>query len=314
MSHTRIEEMLSESGLPTGDLADLVDVLAPLEHVAEEAPTPSPQLAALFGPAAEAPVPLSVRRKRAIAGALVLAVSGVGATGLSAAANTLPRPIQHRVHEFSKHYLPFVLPEPPPPGQPLGADVLPPMPSAEPRPGDPNASRSAQQRADVPTGPDTAARPRQVNVYVTGSDAAPSPNAYAQPTPTSAPFASPPSGPSPSSAPSPSASPGGNPSTAGHGGTDGRPTKTSTKGPKKDDTKHGTDTSDATGGQAGPGTDAKPGGGQSPAPSGGGDPTPTLPDPSQPTTPDPIIIPLPDPLPDIGPVIQTDPAPQAEGD
>ena len=151
MSHTRIEEMLTESGLPTDELAGLVDVLAPLESLAEEAPAPSPELAALFGPADQAPVPLSVRRKRALAGALVLAVSGVGATGLSAAANTLPRPIQHRVHEFSKHYLPFDLPEPPPPGQPLGADVLPPVPSAEPRPGDPGASRSAQQRAGVPT-------------------------------------------------------------------------------------------------------------------------------------------------------------------
>ncbi|MET0839070.1 MAG: hypothetical protein ABWY19_09840, partial [Marmoricola sp.] len=258
--------------------------------------------------------PLSVRRKRAIAGALVLAVSGVGATGLSAAANTLPRPIQHRVHEFSKHYLPFDLPEPPPPGQPLGADVLPPVPSAEPRPGDPEASRSAQQRAGVPTGPDAAARPAQVHAYTTGPDAAPSPSAYAQPAPSSAPLASPSGGPSPSSAPSPSASPGSSDSSAGSGGHDGRPTKTSTKGPRKDETKHGTDTSDATAGGQGPGTDAKPGGGESPAPSGGADPTPTVPDPSEPSTPDPIIIvPLPDPLPDLGLLPQTDASPQTDG-
>ena len=49
----------------------------------------------------------------AVAGALVLALSGVGATGLSAAANTLPRPLQHQVSQFSHHYLPFDLPEPP---------------------------------------------------------------------------------------------------------------------------------------------------------------------------------------------------------
>ena len=312
MSATRIEEMLTESGLPTDELAGLVDVLAPLESLAEDAPTPSPELAALFGPVDPAPVPLSVRRKRALAGALVLAVSGVGATGLSAAANTLPRPIQHRVHEFSKHYLPFVLPEPPPPGQPLGADVLPPLPSAEPRPGDPEASRSAQQRADIPPGPDAAARPAQVHVYSAGPSAAPIPSSFAQPAPTSAPFASPSSGPSPSGAPSPSAGPGSSGSTGGHGGHDGRPTKTSTQGPGKADPTDGTGGSGAPGGQ-GPGTDAKPGGSPSPAPTGGAGPTPTLPDPPEPTTPDPIIIPLPDPLPDIGPVLQNDPAPQVDG-
>ena len=48
-----------------------------------------------------------------MAGALVLALSGVGATGLSAAANTLPRPLQHQVSQFSRDYLPFDLPEPP---------------------------------------------------------------------------------------------------------------------------------------------------------------------------------------------------------
>ena len=43
----------------------------------------------------------------------MLAFSSVGATGLSAAANTLPRPLQHQVSEFSRHFLPFDLPEPP---------------------------------------------------------------------------------------------------------------------------------------------------------------------------------------------------------
>ena len=47
----------------------------------------------------------------------------MGATGLSAAANTLPRPFQHQVAQFSHDHLPFDLPEPPPPGQPFGAEM-----------------------------------------------------------------------------------------------------------------------------------------------------------------------------------------------
>ena len=74
------------------------------------------------GPVAP-PVPMTPR-KRALAGVLVLALSGVGATGLSAAANTLPRPLQHQVSEFSRHYLPFDLPEPP-----IGRPVRRPCPS-----------------------------------------------------------------------------------------------------------------------------------------------------------------------------------------
>ena len=48
MSHVRIEEMLSESGLDPMELGDFVVALAPLAEV-DEAPAPSAELAELFG-------------------------------------------------------------------------------------------------------------------------------------------------------------------------------------------------------------------------------------------------------------------------
>src|SRR4051794_5247875 len=113
MSHVRIEEMLAESGLAREEMTDVVDLLVPLEGLFGGAPAPSAELAALLGPARPRPVSRSGSRRGAVAGALVLALSGVGATGLSAAANTLPRPLQHQVSRFSHSYLPFDLPEPP---------------------------------------------------------------------------------------------------------------------------------------------------------------------------------------------------------
>lgn len=121
MRSTQLDAMLEECGL-VGEVGDdLRAALAPLQQPDTTSPTPSAALAALFptsdapaGPAAPAtPVtPLRTRGRRAVSGALVLALAGVGATGLSAAANTLPAPWQQNVSEFSHRYLPFDLPEP----------------------------------------------------------------------------------------------------------------------------------------------------------------------------------------------------------
>ena len=132
MSHVRIEEMLAESGLAREEMADVVDLLLPLEDLVDDAPAPSAELAALLGPERPRPVARVGGRRSAVAGALVLALSGVGATGLSAAANTLPRPLQHQVSQFSQNYLPFDLPEPPAPHRrSQGLPALTPAPTGE---------------------------------------------------------------------------------------------------------------------------------------------------------------------------------------
>lgn len=117
----RLEEMLADSRLDPAEQAGLAELLAPLAATTDRAPEPSAALAALFGEAADAdldtvvPATRAVRRWRvrtAAAGAAVVAVASVGATGLSAAANTLPSVVQHHVSQFSRHYLPFDFPEP----------------------------------------------------------------------------------------------------------------------------------------------------------------------------------------------------------
>ena len=131
MSAARLEEMLADAGLAPTAQAELSGLLLPLAATTDLVPEPSAELAALFGesteggepgglvPGAQAARPWRVRT--ATAGAVVLAISSVGATGLSAAANSLPSAIQHHVSQFSQHYLPFDFPEPPEEGdQPLG--------------------------------------------------------------------------------------------------------------------------------------------------------------------------------------------------
>lgn len=114
MSRRRIEEMLAEAGLDPVESADVADALAPMADLVDRAPAPSAELSALFaaGTPVRRPASFSERSRSTLAGVVVLAVSSVGATGLSAAANTLPRPFQHQVSQFSQHYLPFDLPEP----------------------------------------------------------------------------------------------------------------------------------------------------------------------------------------------------------
>ena len=123
MKPSQLDAMLAASQLGLEEATELGAVLAPLAELAEVAPEPSTELLALFGqetqPATSYDEPVCVRLfsptprvRRAVAGAVVLALSGVGATGLSAAANTLPGPWQHHVSDFSRHYLPFDFPEP----------------------------------------------------------------------------------------------------------------------------------------------------------------------------------------------------------
>jgi hypothetical protein len=151
---SQLDAMLADSGVTPEESGELVRVLAPLQETATEVPSPSDQLLALFG---EAPTaydgPRTVRPvdrpRRTLAGALVLAVSCVGATGLSAAANTLPAPWQHGVSDFSRHYLPFDFPEPPHRSQPQHR-----TPSrfhvVTPRLDD-SASRSVEARDPIPS-------------------------------------------------------------------------------------------------------------------------------------------------------------------
>jgi hypothetical protein len=122
MTHSQLDVMLAESQVAVDETNELRDLLAPLTDVATEAPEPSADLEVLFHEGLGAAVdrarvlPLGRRRRAraAVAGAAVLALSGVGATGLSAAANTLPSPLQHQVSQFSQNFLPFNLPEPEP--------------------------------------------------------------------------------------------------------------------------------------------------------------------------------------------------------
>lgn len=118
------EELLDLGATPAeGDrlLADLGGLL----DLADEVPTPSEELARLLaadtssaGAARTGTASIDAARRRrarrsgALSGALVLAVSGVGATGLSAAANTLPAPFQEQVSQLSRAYLPFEFPSP----------------------------------------------------------------------------------------------------------------------------------------------------------------------------------------------------------
>jgi hypothetical protein len=284
----RIEEMLLESDLDLAELGDVVDLLAPLGELSETSPLPSAELEELFtaSPPVAPVTALLGRRRGAVAGALVLAISGVGATGLSAAANTLPRPWQHGVSQFSQRYLPFDLPEPPKRAKsPLGIDTVPPaypsiavgrasgeptsrsIPGRDPAVGAYPKGRPAQQPVDRPS-----ASP-SYSTFAVGPSA--------QPSPSGSPSGSP--SPSEGSAGRPASSPSAHPSDqkpgkgSGKGGHDG-------KGQN-----HGPGPSD-------PGTQGEPG--SAPLP-GGEDPAPTSPAPDVPVP----TLPLPDPLPDLGPIV-----------
>ena len=181
-----LEEMLAESGLAREEMTDVFEVLAPLGDLPREVPTPSAELAALLGPAGTALRPSALfgrGRRGAVAGAVLLAISGVGATGLSAAANTLPRPLQERVSQFSHDYLPFDLPQPPPPPQ-QPVDGLPAL--------TPGAVSAPTERTDDSTSRSLPGRPtdRDAPVWSKPSQASSASTPYA------APYAQPSSSPS----------------------------------------------------------------------------------------------------------------------
>lgn len=326
MTRARMEELFLESGLDLHDDAELVDTLAGLAELDGPAPAPSPLLAALFAGAVplRTPEPLAGPRKRAVVGVVVLALSGVGATGLSAAANTLPRGLQHQVSQFSQHYLPFDLPEPPAPAQPLGQVRVAPeergqVPSSERTPGElDEASRSAIERPDgtgrsgthragTDRGGASAPRPAPAAAPAPSHGPLPSASATASVSPTTPPAAlwSPrPSG-SPSASPADPTPSKGGPGRPGQGGpskgSGGKPKPTPKPTPQPTPQPTPKPTPQPT---PEPGSKPRPGkpvpqplpppggqpgdGGSTPAPPSPtpGDPTPTIPLPDLPVIPD----------------------------
>jgi hypothetical protein len=294
MSDRRIQEMLSESGWATAEMTDVADLLAPLEELVGETPAASPELAALFSGARARPAAPRGRHS-AVAGVVVLALSGVGATGLSAAANTLPAALQHRVSQFSHSYLPFDLPEPP--ARHRHVSGLAPLPTTTERQDDPT-SRSTPGR----DGLDDSGRPAITRPY---AQPGVQPQGQAAGQATAAPGYA-----AQSVAPTPSAQPtaSGSPSPSDHPGK-GHPQKTSGPGTSNGPTP-------AAGSQS-PSAPSNPGNGQGKGngqdknndkgPSKGGgaqpDPAPAAPAPVPPTAPEPDpsppTLPLPSPLPDV---------------
>ena len=137
MSGVQLDALLFESGqdLDVDELAQLRDELGGLLDLVEDTvPTPSAGLAALLAaptpgeptrsaeisggtaPVARLAIGGPPRRgsrpRGAVTGAVVLAVATVGATGISAAANSLPAPLQRHVSDLSRTYLPFDFPRP----------------------------------------------------------------------------------------------------------------------------------------------------------------------------------------------------------
>jgi hypothetical protein len=301
MSRAQIAEMLAQSDLAHEEMVEVVDVLLPLDELVGEAPAPSDELAALFEPERPQEVTRLGRRRGAVAGALVLALSGVGATGLSAAANTLPRPLQHGVSQFSHHYLPVRLPEPPPVHE--RSDGLPALapdtPAATTTGRQDPASRSVTGRPDTPAVP----APIDPSGHARPTPAAQEPS-WAQPS--AAPSYAPESaGPSPAAQPAASGSstpadrPRGGPGPGNDNGHDNGNDNGNGNGhdPEKGHGPgNGNGNGNGNGGQAGkPGKPGK-GGGPAPAPAPGpAAPAPQVPQPDPPTP----TLPLPAPLPGV---------------
>jgi len=111
----RLDIMIEESGLDSFESEDLAAFLTMLESLVDESvPEPSPALAAMLsGGAAEAGVSsLAARRHQNALAAAALALTGIVATGVAAAANDLPPAVQRVVAEFSQSFLPFGFPYP----------------------------------------------------------------------------------------------------------------------------------------------------------------------------------------------------------
>ena len=152
---TQIEAMFAESGLEQDD--DLAGLLAPLADLAAT-PEPTSQLADAFLTVRVLGQRASRRARiaRSAAGAAMAAAVSVTATGLAAAANTLPAPLQHRVSDFSERYLPFRFPEPTydvvPAPPTRGKQVAPDTPADAGGGLDETGPPAVAERAPTPTG------------------------------------------------------------------------------------------------------------------------------------------------------------------
>lgn len=105
-----IRDMIAESGLDADDYAGVADALATLRSVVPaDPPTPSAELAALL--TAGTVVALRPRRNSlAVASGVTAAL--VLASGVAAATNNLPDPLQRFAHDVSEKVLPFEFPDP----------------------------------------------------------------------------------------------------------------------------------------------------------------------------------------------------------
>ena len=112
---TQVDAMIEESGLDAFESDELAAFLAMVGSLVDDgAPTPSPALAKLLSGAAAGagPISLAVRRHQNALAAAVLAVTGIVATEVAAAANDLPPPAQRIVADLSNRFLPFDFPYP----------------------------------------------------------------------------------------------------------------------------------------------------------------------------------------------------------
>lgn len=116
-----LETMLAECDLDEDLAPALAATLGSLDHLVGEPPEPSPELAAAvadrFGSTTDTQVlpavvvPIQRGRRLALAAAVAV-VAAVSTTGIAAANNKLPEPVQREIAEFSRHYLPFEFPAP----------------------------------------------------------------------------------------------------------------------------------------------------------------------------------------------------------
>jgi hypothetical protein len=116
-----LETMLAECDLDEDLAPGLAATLRSLDHLVGAPPEPSAELAAAvadrFGSRTDTQVlpavVVPIRRGRRLAiTAAVAVVAAVSSTGIAAANNKLPEPVQREIAEFSRHYLPFDFPAP----------------------------------------------------------------------------------------------------------------------------------------------------------------------------------------------------------
>lgn len=224
-SERRVRDLLAESDI-TDESEDLVTTLLTLEEsLLEEAPAPSPELAALLANPRGTVTPLHRRSGRVlIAGAV--AFGTVAAGGLAAAANELPPGAQGLVADFSQRYLPFELPEPTEEPALDGADTV-----EQSQGGTEDGAAGGDQElsdvsGDAPGAVPADGPPQEQPEAPAAGTKSPSPTA----TPPPADVAPSPTI-SPSPSPKPAPAPSGEPSGTGESGPSETPTGTATVEP-----------------------------------------------------------------------------------